>query len=172
MTESDQKVQTGERELVLTRTFAAPRELVFAAYSSCEHLGNWWGPRSWPMVECTMDFRVGGVWHYCLRGPNEGDEAWGRAVFDEISEPERIVYTDAFADADGNVNEGMPQTQSTIELADVDGNTLLTLRATYPSAADLQKVLDMGMVAGITETLDRLAEHVASARPNTAHAKS
>jgi uncharacterized protein YndB with AHSA1/START domain len=173
MTESDQKVLTSERELILTRTFDAPRELVFAAYSSCEHLSNWWGPRSWPLVECTMDFRVGGVWHYCLRGPDKGDESWGRAVFDEISEPERIVYTDAFADADGNVNEGMPRTQSIVELAEVDGKTRLTLRATYPSPADLQTVLDMGMVAGITETLDRLAEHlVASMSQNAAHAKS
>lgn len=161
MSNGDQRVETGERELVFTRTFDAPRELVFAAYSSCEHLRNWWGPRTWPMEECTMEFRVGGVWHYCLRGPNEGDESWGRAVFDEIVEPERIVYTDAFSDADGNVNEEMPQTQSIVELTDADGKTQLTLRATYPSPADLEQVLDMGVVDGMTETLDRLDEHLA-----------
>lgn len=161
MSESDQKVETSERELVLTRTFRAPRQLVFLAYSSCEHMSNWWGPRSWPMVECTMDFRVGGVWHYCLRGPNEGDESWGRAVYDEIVEPERIAYTDAFSDAEGNINEAMPQTRSSVELADADGGTRLTLRAKYPTAADLQRVLGMGMEAGITETLDRLDEHLA-----------
>lgn len=161
MTNSDQKVVTSEQELVLTRTFDAPRELVFAAYSSCEHLSNWWGPRAWPMVECTMDFHVGGVWHYCLRGPNEGDESWGRAVFNEIVEPKRIAYVDAFSDPEGNVKEGMPQTQSSVELADVDGRTRLTLRAEYPSSADLEKVLEMGMVDGLTETLDRLDEHLA-----------
>jgi uncharacterized protein YndB with AHSA1/START domain len=158
---SDQKVVTGDRELVLTRTFNAPREKVFAAYSSCEHLRNWWGPRSWPMVECTMEFRVGGVWHYCLRGPGEDDASWGRAIFDEIVEPERIAYTDAFSDADGNVNPDMPQTRSSVELADAGGKTRLTLRATYPSAEDLRQVLDMGMADGITETLDRLDEHLA-----------
>lgn len=161
MAKSDQKVETTERELVLTRTFSAPRELVFRAYSSCEHLRNWWGPRSWPMVECTMDFRVGGVWHYCLRGPDQGDESWGRAVFNEIAEPERIVYTDAFSDADGNVNEEMPQPRSSVELTEADGGTRLTLRARYPTSADLEQVLDMGMVAGMTETLDRLDEHLA-----------
>lgn len=160
MTGSDQKVETGDRELVLTRTFNAPRALVFEAYSSCEHLSHWWGPRAWPMVECSMDFRVGGVWHYCLRGPNEGDAAWGRAVFDEIVEPERIRYTDAFADADGNVDERLPQTNTRVEFGDADGKTRLTLRTTYASPADLQQVLDMGMVAGITETLDRLDEHL------------
>jgi uncharacterized protein YndB with AHSA1/START domain len=162
MKNDDQKVVTTGQELVLTRTFDAPRELVFAAYSSCEHLRHWWGPRTWPMVECTMDFRAGGVWHYCLRGPNEGDESWGRAVFDEIVEPERIAYTDAFADADGNVNEGMPQTRSTVEFADAGGKTRLTLRASYPSPAALKQVLDMGMVEGMTETLDRLDEHLAT----------
>jgi uncharacterized protein YndB with AHSA1/START domain len=162
MKNGDQKVVTTGQELVLTRTFDAPRELVFAAYSSCEHLRHWWGPRTWPMVECTMDFRVGGVWHYCLRGPNEGDESWGRAVFDEIVEPERIAYIDSFADADGNVNEGMPQTRSRVEFADAGGKTRLTLRASYPSPAALKQVLDMGMVAGMTETLDRLDEHLAT----------
>jgi uncharacterized protein YndB with AHSA1/START domain len=160
MSSSDQKVETTDRELVLTRTFEVPRELVFNAYSSCEHLRNWWGPRSWPMVECTLDFRVGGVWHYCLRGPEEGDESWGRAVYDEIVEPARIGYTDSFSDAEGNVNEAMPQTRSTVELEELGGSTRLTLRASYPSAEDLQQVLDMGMVAGMTETLDRLDEHL------------
>jgi uncharacterized protein YndB with AHSA1/START domain len=108
-----------------------------------------------------MDFRVGGVWHYCMRGPNEGDESWGRAVFQEILEPERIVYTDAFSDAQGAVNEDMPQTRSVIELVDEEGRTRLTLRATYPTSADLKQVLDMGMVPGMTETLDRLGEHLA-----------
>jgi hypothetical protein len=84
------------------------------------------GPRTWPMAECSMEFRVGGIWHYCLRGPNKGDESWGRAMFTEIAAQERIVYTDAFSDADGNIEEGMPQTQSTIEFADTDGRTRLT----------------------------------------------
>lgn len=161
MTDRNQKVVTTERELVLTRTFRAPRKLVFGAYSSCEHLRNWWGPRSWPMVECTMDFRVGGVWHYCLRGPNEGDESWGLAVFSEIVEPERLVYTDAFADAEGNVNEAMPQIQVRLDFAESDGVTQLTMRGTYPSPDALKLVLDMGMMDGITETLDRLEEHLA-----------
>jgi uncharacterized protein YndB with AHSA1/START domain len=160
---SDQHVSTTDLDFILTRTFDAPRELVFEAYSDCEHLRHWWGPRSWPMAECTMDFRVGGVWHYCLRGPNPGDESWGYAVFDEIVRPERIAYTDSFADAEGNVNESMPRTQSNIAFEDVDGRTLLTIRATYPRPEDLRTVIEMGMEAGITETLDRLDEHLSGA---------
>lgn len=161
MTRSDQTVISRGHELVLTRTFDAPRELVFAAYSSCEHIKKWWGPRSWPVHECSMDFRVGGVWHYCMRGPNEGDESWGRAIYDEIDAPQRIAYTDAFSDAEGNVNETMPQTKSSVEFATGGDRTRLTMTATYASPEELQKVIDMGMIPGITETLDRLDEHLA-----------
>ncbi len=167
---SDQTVTTTERELTLTRTFDAPRPLVFEAFSSCEHLKHWWGPRSWPMHECTIDFRVGGVWHYCLRGPNPEDESWGYAVYDEIVAPERIAYTDSFADAEGNVNEQMPRTRSTIDLVEVDGRTRATFCAAYPTAEDLRTVIDMGMEAGITETLDRLEEHVTGAAGSDAQA--
>ena len=109
-----------------------------------------------------MDFRVGGVLLYCLRGPNEGDESWGRAIYEEIVEPERIVYTDAFADADGNVNESMPTTRSTLEFEDLGGKTRLTMTATYPTADQLKTVIDMGMEPGITETMDRLEEYLLS----------
>ncbi len=157
---SDQNVTTTEHAFILTRTFDAPRALVFEAYSSCEHLRRWWGPRSWPMHECTIDFRVGGVWHYCLRGPNPEDESWGRAVYDEIVEPERIVFTDSFSDADGRANTAMPTTRSTIDFAEEGGRTRLTLRADFATSEDLRAVIDMGMEAGITETMDRLEEHV------------
>ena len=162
MTDNDQRIESSDRELVIVRTINAPRALVFAAYSTCEHLREWYGPRSWPIVECTIDFRVGGVWHYCLRGPNEGDVSWGLTVFEEIIEPERLVYTEAHADAQRHVNENMPQTRFTVEFVESEGKTVLTIRAMYPSAANLKYVLEMGMMAWITETFDRLDEHLAS----------
>lgn len=162
MTNDRMNVEIGDRELIFTRTFDAPRQLVFETFSSCEHLSNWWGPRQWPMAECTLDFREGGVWHYCLRGPNEGDESWGQAVYDEIVEPERIVYTDHFADSDGNVNSEMPAVKTTIQFDRQNGKTTLRVRAQYPSASDLKQVVEMGMIEGMNETLDRLEEHVAS----------
>lgn len=161
MTDNKLQVETTERELILTRTFDAPRELVFSAFSSCEHLRNWWGPRPWPMVECTIDFRPGGIWHYCLRGPNEGDAAWGRVDYEQIVEPERIVYRDSFSDAEANINPDLPQARVSYEFAAVEGKTLLTSRTEYPTPDGLQQVLEMGVVEGISETLDRLEEHLA-----------
>lgn len=165
MNDSKMKVETTERELIFTRQFDAPREQVFRAYSSCEHLKNWWGTRTWPMVECEIDFRPGGVWHYCLRGPNTGDESWGRADYEQIVEPERLVYVDSFSDAEGTIHQEMPRARVRCDFVAIDGQTELTCRTQYESPAELKNVIEMGVIDGITETLDRLEEHLAQAVP-------
>lgn len=159
-------VETKDRELIMERIFDAPPELVFEAYSSCEHLKHWWGPKEWPMKECTLDFREGGEWHYCLRGPNEGDESWGKAVYQEIVEPDRIVYTDYFSDKDGDINEEMPGTKITMIFEPFEGKTKLIGRSEYPTDEDLKTVLDMGVVEGMTSSLDRLEEYLADVTTN------
>jgi uncharacterized protein YndB with AHSA1/START domain len=151
-----------EREFVMERIFDAPRELVWQAWTKPEHLAQWWGPKGWTLPVCKMDFRPGGVWHYCMRGP-EGEESWGKAIYHEIIEPERIVYLDAFADEAGNPVEGMPEILITVTFTEHDGKTKLTSRARFASAADLESVLAMGMVEGLTETWDRLEAYLAQA---------
>jgi uncharacterized protein YndB with AHSA1/START domain len=152
--------ESSEREFVMERIFDAPRELVFKAWSDPKHLEQWWGPKGWTLPICKMDFRPGGVWHYCMRGP-EGEEGWGKAVYREIVEPERIVYVDSFADAEGNALEGMPETVITVTFTEQAGKTKLTSRAQFASAADLETTLGMGMAEGLSETWDRLEEYLA-----------
>jgi uncharacterized protein YndB with AHSA1/START domain len=152
--------------LVLERVFDAPRELVFKMFSQPEHLVHWWGPRGWELPVCTVDFRPGGVWHYCMKcvdasqGEFYGMESWGKAVYKRIVEPESIAYTDYFSDADGNENEALPSTEVTIDFIDLGGKTKIVSRSAYVSAEALQKVMDMGMLQGITETWDRLEERL------------
>ena len=150
-----------ERTLVLTRTFNAPRELVFKAWTSAEHLKHWWGPKGWTLPVCNVDFRVGGVWHYCMRGPN-GEDAWGKAVYREITPPERIVYSDSFSDEAGNAVEGMPQMLIAVEFTEEAGGTKVTSRVEFTSAEDLESVLAMGLVQGLNETWDRLESYLAT----------
>jgi uncharacterized protein YndB with AHSA1/START domain len=156
------------QELILERVFDAPRELVFKAFSEAEHLKHWWGPRGWTLTVCNVDFRPGGIWHYCMKCINEdqkdfyGFESWGKAVYREIVEQEKVVYVDYFSDADGNEAEGMPSTLITMTFVEHEGKTKLVSRAQYASAEALKTVLDMGMEQGITETWDRLAEHLQS----------
>src|SRR5262245_42261840 len=151
-----------EREFVMERIFDAPRTLVFKAFSTCEQIAHWWGPKGWTLPECQMDFRPGGVWLYCMRGPG-GERSCGKAVYQEIVEPERIVYVDAFADAEGNVIKEMPEMLITVIFTDHDGKTKLTNRAQFASAADLDRILGMGMSEGLTETLDHLEAYLANA---------
>jgi uncharacterized protein YndB with AHSA1/START domain len=144
-----------DRVLTLTRTFDAPRERVFAAFSQCEHLEHWWGPSGWTLPVCEMDFRPGGTWYYCMGGP-DGENACGLMTYHEIVAPERIVATDGFADEEGNLLEEMPRMRNTLIFREQDGQTTLTNQVQFASAADLEKVLDMGMMEGITQTFDRL----------------
>jgi uncharacterized protein YndB with AHSA1/START domain len=157
--------------LVLERTFDAPRELVFRMFSDPEHLAKWWGPRGWEVPVCTIDFRPGGVWHYCMKcmDPSQGDfygmESWGKALYHEIVEPERLVYTDYFSDAEGRENADMPATEVTMDFIDLgDHRTKIVSRSTYVSPEALKTVMDMGMLHGITETWDRLEEHLVGVR--------
>lgn len=155
-----------EKVLVLERVFDAPRELVFSMFKESEHLQRWWGPRGWVIPVCNVDFRPGGVWHYCMKceDKNQGDfygmESWGKGVYKEIVEPERIVYIDYFSDAEGNTDENLPTTEVTMLFFDLGGKTKIVNRSEYVSAEALQTVMDMGMLQGITETWDRLAERL------------
>ena len=100
-----------ECELVITRVVDAPRSLVFKAWTEPEHFVRWWGPNGFTTPFCKMDVRPGGVTHFCMRWP-EGRDYWGRWVYREVVPPERIVFTDTFADEEGNPAEparyGMP----------------------------------------------------------------
>ena len=156
MIDSKLKVEQKDKQLILSRVFQASKELVFQAYSSCEHLKHWWGPKTWPMDECEMDFKVGGTWKYCLRGPNEGDESWGSSVFEEIQRPDKIVYIDHFSDKDGNVNQEMPSLHITVLFHSEENGTRITVRVDLDSKQELEKLVEMGMAEGMNDSWDRL----------------
>lgn len=146
------------RALVVERLFNAPRELVFNAFKKPEHLAKWWGPKGWTLPVCSIDFRPGGVWHYCMRTTDGQMESWGKAIYSEIVEPEKIVYIDFFSDANGGRNEDLPTTQITMTFTEHGGATKIVSRAEYASEEALRTVLDMGLVHGLTESYERLAD--------------
>lgn len=156
--------------IVLEREFDASKALLFKAFSEEEHLKKWWGPRGWTLAYCNIDFRVHGIWHYCMKCTDEnqgeyfGFESWGKGVYQEIVQDEKIVYIDYFSDAEGNEVDNMPSTESTLLFEEVNGKTKLINRAVYPSVEALKTVLDMGMEQGINETWDRLEEHISTTK--------
>ncbi|MEO8540352.1 MAG: SRPBCC domain-containing protein [bacterium] len=142
-------------ELEFQRRFEAPRELVWAAFSDAAHLARWWGPAGCTADPCTVDFRPGGVWHYCLRF-GEGQEAWGRAVYQEIDPIERFVYVETRSDSAATAIP--PRMVVEMNFSDEAGATLLHSRGTFDTPEDLQTMLSMGVVEGTEGTFARLDE--------------
>ena len=138
--------------LIMRRSFAAPRELVFKAWTEPERLKRWFGPKGWELTFCELDLRVGGEWRYCMSGP-DGAESWGKATYQNVDRPNRLVYTDAFTDPQGNVNASMPTTLVSIEF---EGATEVHNRTQFATPDDLNAVLSMGVERGMSETFERL----------------
>jgi uncharacterized protein YndB with AHSA1/START domain len=149
---------TPGQDIVMTRVFDAPRDLVFEAHSSCEHMTKWWGPRKYEVVSCEIDFRPGGAWRIVHRGP-DGDEIAFFGEYLEIVRPERIVWTFGFGD-----NPGGPETYV---FEEHDGKTTVTSSATFPSAEERDAALATGMEAGAAETYDRLDEYLEVLKAHT-----
>ena len=143
-----------DREIVMTRVFDAPRDLVFEAHTSCEHMSNWWGPRKYEVGSCDIDFRPGGNWRIVHRGP-DGDEEHGfRGEFREIVPPEKIVWTFEYEGWPGQISV------ETLTLEEVDGKTKLTATAAYDSKEARDQMIESGMEEGAAETYERLDEYL------------
>ncbi len=151
-----------EADFVLTRAFSASRELVFKAWTDCTLFSRWWGPRGFETSFCTVDARPGGLLRYSMRSPH-GRVYWGRGIFCDVVEPERIVFLDAFSDERGEVVEpsvyGLSAdwpTETTVDVTFVksDGGTIMTLHSdVLAPLAEAQ-----GARQGWEESLDKLAE--------------
>jgi uncharacterized protein YndB with AHSA1/START domain len=148
--------------LLVSRHFRASRERVFAALSDESQLRQWWGPPSHPVVDCSVDFRPGGVWHYGLRGLTDGVELWARSVYRDIEPPERITYLERSSDADGRVTDERPAAFVTITLeaddprSPDDSGTTLAIDIRYQSALDRDRAIHHGVEGGLTRALDTL----------------
>lgn len=148
-----------DREIKVTRSFEAPRDIIWRMWTRAEHLKNWWGPKHWSLPTCEMDFRVGGTWFYCMQGP-DGMQACGKAIYLEIDEPKKIVYEDYFVDSGGNLVEGMPEAKVTNEFREDGERTTVISVTQYRTKEDRDKVIEMGVEAGIGQTFDRLEAYL------------
>src|ERR1700732_4227552 len=115
--------EAGERELVITRVLEAPRRRVFQAWTEPDRVARWWGPQGFVTAYYAMDIRPGGAFRFCMRSP-EGIEYWKQGVYREVIEPERLVFTFAWEDAEGKPGH---VTVVTVTFADYGDKTKLTL---------------------------------------------
>jgi uncharacterized protein YndB with AHSA1/START domain len=140
----------GDRDLILTRSFRAPRPLVWDAWTQPQHVQRWFGCGDRPMTDCTIDLRVGGSWRYVLQNPDGGDMALSGEYL-EIVPAERLVATERYEWVPGSDHT------NTLTLTDCNGTTTLQLLVQYATAAHRDADLQHGMEIGLSETLNRLA---------------
>jgi uncharacterized protein YndB with AHSA1/START domain len=87
---------------VIRRDFGVSRPLLFSCFTDAQRLARWWGPKGFSIVKPRLEFRPGGMFHYCLES-GQGQVMWGRMVFREITPPERIVFLNSFSDEAGGL---------------------------------------------------------------------
>jgi uncharacterized protein YndB with AHSA1/START domain len=151
-----------DRELAMTRSFDAPRSLVFDAWTKPELLKRWLGVRGgWTFAVCEVDLRVGGKYRYVWRGPSGAEMGMG-GVFREVVKPERLVATEKFDQAwyEGDAVD-------TTTFVEGGGKTTVTTTVLYASKAVRDAVLKSPMETGVAESYDKLDEVLAS-RPAAA----
>jgi uncharacterized protein YndB with AHSA1/START domain len=145
-----------DRSIVTTRVLDAPRELVFAAWTDPAHIGEWWGPDGFTTTTHEMDVRAGGAWRFIMHGP-DGVDYPNLIVFTEIVPPERLAY-------DHSDGDGGNMFRSTVTFDDEGGKTRVTLRGTFATAAERDRVVaEHGAIEGAIQTLGRLAAYLAKA---------
>ncbi len=143
--------------VIITRTFDAPRELVFKMFTDPKHLARFWGPTGFTSNVREMDPRPGGAFCIDMRGPDGGISPC-KGVYRDVVEPERIVY---IGEPDGSHDCGCglpPRALVTITFAGHDGKTTFTINTRFEAAADRDAAVKMGFNTGWASSLDRLAD--------------
>lgn len=156
-------------EFIIERTFAAPREIVWAAWTELERLKQWFGPKGFTMSVAKMDFRVGGTFLYGLQSP-EGRPIWGKFVYREIVAPERIVLVNSFSDETGGITRHPMSPTWPLEMlttttfAEQEGKTTIILKWMPLNATEQERqTFDSAhesMQGGWTGTFDQLADYL------------
>jgi len=156
MTRTHLIAEPGKQEIVITRVFDAPREIVFRAYTDPNLIPQWWGPKSLTTTVAKMDVKPGGVWRFVQRDAH-GNEYAFNGVYHEILPPQRLVYTFEF--------EGMPGhvLLETVTFEEFEDKTKLTDKSVFQTVEDRDGMLKSGMEKGAVETMDRFAEELAKA---------
>jgi uncharacterized protein YndB with AHSA1/START domain len=157
-TQKNPPVESGsDREIVISRELAAPRELVWQAWTDPKHVVNWWGPNGFSTTIEEMDVRVGGTWKHTMHGP-DGANYPNKSVFKEVVKPERIVYSYGGGREDG---PGASFVATWTFEALSENKTRLTIRMVFPSATARDFVVkEFGALEGGKQTLGRLAEYL------------
>ena len=157
------KVETpNDRDIVVTRIFSAPADLIFKCNTVTEYIQQWMlGPDGWYMPVCEVDLRVGGGYHYVWR-ENDSDNQFGsRGVYKEINAPEYIVNTERMYGFPGEVEGPDGEALCTLSFTERDGKTTLTSTIRFANSNIRDGALASGMTDGMNKSYDRMEAFIA-----------
>ena len=147
-------------QILITRGFAAPKHLVYKAWTTPELVRRWWTARRGEMTTCEIDLRVGGMWRYAMVA-HGGFEVAFHGEYRELVPDERLVSTEVY--------EGIPDAEenaalNTLTLAEVDGRTTLTVLVQHATKEGRDAHIESGMEAGMQDAMDLLEQVAISLR--------
>jgi uncharacterized protein YndB with AHSA1/START domain len=151
MAETEFIIEPGRQDIVIRRTFDAPRDAVYRAMTDPALIPRWWGPRRLTTEVDRMEVTPGGRWRF-LNRDDEGNEFGFKGVYHDVVAPQRVVQTFEFEGAPGHV------ALETMTLEEADGKTICVAQSVHQSVEARDAMVQSGMEEGARETYDRLAE--------------
>lgn len=155
------EVDKANNQIKVERTFQAPIELVWAAWTESDILDRWWAPKPWVAETKSMDFREGGRWIYAMVGP-ENEKHWSRVDYLKISPEKFFSAMDGFCDEEGNLNPSLPQNKWENTFMNLGDETQVDILLTFETLEDLEKIIAMGFKEGFTAGLENLDQYIAA----------
>jgi uncharacterized glyoxalase superfamily protein PhnB/uncharacterized protein YndB with AHSA1/START domain len=154
-------VDKENNQIKVERSFNAPIDLVWAAWTESEILDQWWAPKPWVAKTKSMDFREGGHWLYAMVGPNN-EKHWSRADYIKITPEKFFSSLDGFCDEEGTPNMSLPRNKWENSFSDQGHETIVNILLSFDTLKDLEKIIAMGFKEGFTAGLENLDQYIAS----------
>ncbi|MEO8067237.1 MAG: SRPBCC domain-containing protein [Flavobacteriales bacterium] len=146
--------------ITVERSFNAPLDPVWAAWTEAEILCQWWAPKPYQCVIKALDFREGGRWLYYMEGP-QGDRHWCFFDYDSVNPKESFSGSDAFCDEHGVANDTKPTVRWETHFSESDSTTRVRILLQFKTPEDLEQIVQMGFKEGFTQGLQQLEELLA-----------
>ncbi len=150
-------VQQDARTITVERSFGAPLNTVWKAWTDPDILCKWWAPKPYACVVKSLELRPGGRLLYYMQGP-QGDRHWCYFDYETVVPETRFTGRDGFCDENGELNTTMPQMKWDTGFSTEDGSTLVRILIRFKSSEDLEKIIQMGFKEGFSMGLQQLEE--------------
>jgi len=154
-------VDKDNKQINVERSFNAPKDLVWKAWTTPEILEQWWAPKPYTAITKSMDFTEGGHWHYYMAGP-QGEQHWCLFDFEEIVALTSFSGLDAFCDENAVISETKPRVKWHNEFVADDDTCIVHINIQFNQLEDLETIIEMGFKEGFTAGLENLDQYIES----------